>query len=151
MTLALHAALEPFGPAGAFILTDDQVAELGGGKRAAVLVTVGNRSARVRLAMMGGKACIGLSKANRELLGVNLGDVVDVTIALDGAERTVDVPGDLAEALAGRPELASRFEALAFTHRREFVEWITQAKRPETRERRIIGTLEMLGEGRTRS
>ena len=56
---------QPFGPAAAFALTDHQVDAIGGGKRAAVRVTVANRSARLRLAVMGGENVIGLSKAAR--------------------------------------------------------------------------------------
>ena len=63
MTLQIHAALVPFGPATAIELTDQQVDELGGGKRAPVVVSIGDRSARLRLAVMNGKNLIGLSKA----------------------------------------------------------------------------------------
>ena len=149
--LTLRATVEPMGPAGAFVLSDEQVAELGGGKRAAVVVRVGHRSARLRLAVMGGCNLIGLSKANRQLLGVEIGDEVTVEIALDEAPREVVMPDDLATALAAQPGLASTFEDLAFTHRKEFVAWINEAKTAGTRERRVTGTLEMLAEGRTRS
>jgi hypothetical protein len=70
MTLRVHTALVPFGPAMAIELTDDQVVALGGGKRAAVVVTIGARSARLRLAVMDGRNVIGISKANRAVLGV---------------------------------------------------------------------------------
>ena len=148
--LTLHTHLEPFGPAGAFVLTDDQVAALGGGKRAAVQVTVNGRSARLRLAVMGGQNVIGLSKANRAALGVDIGDEVTARVALDEAPREVEVPADLAAALAADPAAAAAFERLAFTHRKEYAVWVSAAVQDRTRQRRVEKTLEMLREGRTR-
>ncbi|MCD6640585.1 MAG: YdeI/OmpD-associated family protein [Nocardioides sp.] len=151
---ALHlsrATLEPFGPAGAFLLGDDQVAELGGGRRAAVVVTVGDASVRVRLSVMGGENCIGLSKANRAALGVEVGDVVDAVVSLDEEPREVDVPPELAAVLAAEPEARARYDALAYTHRKEFATWVAEARRQATRDRRAAQTLDMLREGRTRS
>lgn len=149
--LTVTTTLEPFGPAAAIILSDEQVAELGGGKRAAVRVTIGGRSARLRLAVMGGTNCIGLSKAARADLGVALGDEVTATVSLDDAPREVDVPEALATALAGDPAAATAFEALAFTHRKEYAVWVAEAKRPETKDRRVAQALEMLRAGQTRS
>ncbi len=135
--------LEPQGPATAFVLTDAQVEELGGGKRAPVIVTIGSRTARLRLAVMGGQNMIGISKANREELGVEIGDTVTVTIELDGADRVVEVPDDAAKALA-KAKLRKAFDALAFTHQKEHIRAITDAKRPETRAKRIEGMIKKL-------
>jgi len=143
-TLRLRTGIEPMGPAGAIVLTDGQVAQLAGGKRAAVVVRIGDRSARLRLAVMGGLNVIGLSRANRALLGVELGEEVDAEVTLDEAPREVTVPVDLAAALAAEPELGAHFDGLAFTHRREYVDWVEQARKPETRQRRIAATLERL-------
>lgn len=150
-TLTLTTRLEPFGPAGAFELTDAQVAHLGGGKRAPVRVTVGDRRVPLRLAVMGGKNVIGVSKANRAALGVEIGDEVTVVIAADETPRTVDVPAELAAALAADEAAAAAFEGLAYTHRKEFATWVASAKREATRERRVTETLTMLHDGRTRS
>lgn len=135
--------LAPHGPATAFILTDAQVEALGGGKRAAVKVTVGKKTARLRLGVMGGKNMIGISKANRDELGVDIGDTVDATIELDEAPRTVEVPDDAAKAL-DKAKLRKKFDALAFTHRKEHVQAILGAKKPETRTKRIEAMLEKL-------
>lgn len=139
MTLRIHTVLEPFGPATAIELTDAQVDELGGGKRAAVVVGIGDRAARVRLAVMDGRNVIGLSKAVRAL-GVDIGDEVDATIDLDTAEREVEVPDDLAEALTDAGARAA-FDALAYSRRKEIARAVTEAKRPETRERRIAAAV----------
>lgn len=149
--LTLRTTIEPFGPACALILTDEQVAELGGGKRAPVVVGIGERSVRLRLAVMGGVNCIGISKANRAALGIEIGDAVEAVVALDVAPREVDLPAALADALADDHAARSAYEKLAFTHQREFAEWVSSAKRPETRERRVAQALDMLREGRTRS
>lgn len=141
MSLHITTVLEPHGPATAIELTDAQVEELGGGKRAAVVVTVGGRSARLRLGVMGGRNLIGLSKAARAELGIDIGDTVDAAVALDGGEREVDVPADLAEALAAAG-VRTAFDALSYTRRKELARAVVDAKRPETRERRIAAAVD---------
>lgn len=143
--------LEPFGPATAILLTDAEVEQLGGGKRAAVRVTIDGHVARLRLARMGGDNCIGISKANRAALGVDLGDTVEALVELDEAPREVEVPPALAEAFASDPAAEQAYASLAFTRRKEFAQWVAEAKRDETRARRVAQTLEMLRKGRTRS
>ncbi len=145
MTLQIHTVLVPFGPATAIELTDAQVDQLGGGKRAAVVVGIGGSSARVRLGVMDGKNLIGLSKAVRAQLGVGIGDEVDATVALDTAEREVEVPDDLAAALEAAGVRAA-FDALSFSRRKELARGVTEAKRPDTRERRIAAAVEELAD-----
>lgn len=151
-SLELTGTLHPRGPAGAFVLTDDEVAALGGGRKAfPVRVTVNGVTLPLRLARMGGENLIGLSKASRETAGVTLGETYDIEITAEEAgERTVEVPGDLTAALAGDAEAKTRFDALAYTHRREFVRWIAEAKRETTRTQRVARTIEMLKAGEHR-
>lgn len=144
MSLSVTTTLEPYGPATAIVLSAEQLAELGGGKRAPVVVTIGERSARLRVASMGGDFVIGLSKANRAALGVEIGDEVTAAIELDVAERTVDVPAELASALAAVPGAADAFAALPYTLRKEHAAAVAGAKKPETRDRRIAKILESL-------
>ncbi len=146
MALQIHTLLEPVGPATAIELTDAQVAELGGGKRAPVQVTIGDRCARLRLAVMGGQNLIGLSKAARAELGVAIGDAVTASIELDTAERGIEVPDDLATALEADPQVRAAFDALPYTRRKEHVRAVTEAKRPETRARRIAATVSSLSQ-----
>jgi hypothetical protein len=135
--------LKPQGLATAIVLTDAQVDALGGGKRAPVTVTIGKKAVRLRLGVMGGQNLIGISKANREELGVRIGDTVDATIEIDRAARTIEVPDDAAKALE-KAKLRRKFDALAFTHQKEHVQAITEAKKPETRTKRIEAMLEKL-------
>jgi hypothetical protein len=142
--LRLHAVLQPTGPAGAIVLDDDQVAILSTAKAFPVVVTVGDRTTRLRLARMGGRNLIGFSKAVRAELGVELGDEFDAIIAADAAERTVEIPHALAAALASDPAAKSAYEALPFTRRKEIARSIAEAKQDATRERRIAKALEEL-------
>lgn len=150
-SLRARLPLEARGPAGAFVLTDDQAATLGAGAKAfPVTVAVNGVTLPLRLARMGGENLIGLAKAARAEAGVEIGSTYDVEIALDEGDRTVEVPDDLIAALATDPEARARFDGLAPSHRREFVRWVTEAKREATRADRVAKTLEMLREGRTR-
>jgi len=72
---------------------------------------------------------------------------VRVSIELDTEPRTVTVPDDLRSALADDDAAREAFEKLSYTHRREYVEWIEEAKRPDTRARRIAGTIERVCAG----
>jgi hypothetical protein len=149
--LRLTATLEPRGPAGAFVLTDEQVATLGGGKKAfPVSVTVNGTTLALRLARMGGENMIGLSRAARGQAGVDLGSTYDVEISVDAGERTVEVPDDLAAALAADPRAQAAFTAMSYSHRKEFARWVAEAKKPETRAGRVAKSVEMIRSGRTR-
>lgn len=149
--LRITATLEPRGPAGAFILSDEQVAALGGGKRAfPVTVSANGTTLSLRLARMGGENLIGLAKAARAQADVQIGATHDVEIAVDTTERTVDVPEDLAAALAADPALEAAFAALAPSRRKELARWVADAKRAETRADRVATTLEKVRAHRTR-
>ena len=91
---------------------------------------------------------IGLSKANRSALAVDIGDTVTAVITVDEAPREVELPAELATALHANPAARAAYEKLAFTHRKEYATWVAEAKRPETRERRVTQTIErLLGTG----
>src|SRR3954469_8622793 len=149
--LRIAAALEPRGPAGAFVLTDEQVATVGGGRKTfPVRVTVNGRALALRLARMGGENMIGMSKAARAEAGVEIGSSYAVEIPLREAVRVVEVPPDLGAALGADPEVQAAFDALSYTHRKEFVRWVSEAKKDATRSERVAGTVEMVRTGRTR-
>jgi hypothetical protein len=140
------------GPGVAVILDDHQVAAVGeGAKRLPVSVTINGHTWRSTVARMRGEFMLGLSKEVRGQARVADGDEVEVQLELDRAERTIEVPSALAGALAGDPPAAAAYERLAYTHRKEFVRWVREARGEETRERRIAKTLEMLKAGDTRS
>jgi hypothetical protein len=119
------------------------VAALGGGGRIPVQATFDGVGYRGSIASMGGCMALGILKGIRTQLGKGDGDAVTVTVERDAGERTVEVPGDLAAALADAG-LREAFDTLSYSHRREHVNAINEAKKPETRNRRIAKALEML-------
>ncbi len=130
---------------------DDVVRALGPGKRPAVRVTVGGHTYRTTVAPMGGQFWVPLSAENRQAAGVAAGEQVDVTVEADTAPREVPVPDDLAQALADDGAARDFFDTLAYSHRKEWVRWITEAKKPQTRDQRLQATVEALRAGqRTR-
>jgi hypothetical protein len=115
---------------------DEAVAALGKGKRPAVKVTVNGYTYRSTVASMGGVFMIGFAAEHRAASGINAGDAIEVTLELDEAPRTVEVPADLAAALdAGG--LRAAFDAAAPSKRKEFVRQVEDAKTEDTRQRRI--------------
>ena len=115
----------------------------GGGGRIPVLATFDGVAYRGSVASMGGCMALGILKSIRSQLGKGDGDPVTVTVERDSAERTVEVPADLASALE-EAGLREAFDGLSYSHRREHANAINDAKKPETRARRITKALEML-------
>lgn len=151
-SLKFTATLVPRGAAAAFILDEEQVSVVGeGAKRFPVAATVNGFTWRTTVTRMRGEFMLGLSRAVRDAAGVQAGNQVEVTLGLDTAPREVEVPEALARALATDTEAKAAFDALAYTHRKEYCRWIEEAKRPQTRERRVAQALEMLRAGQTRS
>jgi hypothetical protein len=126
---------------------DDVVAALGSGKRPPVRVTIGKHTYRSTIAPMGGVFLVGVSAENRSAAGVAAGDDVEVTIELDDAPREVVIPADFAAALDEQPDARGTFEKLSYSHKRQHVLAIEDAKTPETRQRRISKSLGMLQKG----
>ena len=113
------------------------IAALGQGKRPKVVIHIGGHSYRSTVAAYGDVYLLPLSQEHRAAAGVAGGQTVEVTLELDTQPRTVDVPDDLAAALAERPGRRAAFDALSYTARKEHVRQVTTAKAAETRQRRI--------------
>ncbi len=142
--LRLHTVLIGRGPAAAIVLSDEQVASLGAGKAFPVIVELPGRSIRLRLARMGGENMIGFSKASRAEAGVEIGEELDVVIRVDTAEREIEIPAPLADALATDAAAKAAFEALAPSKRKEIARQIAEAKGEDTRARRLEKALASL-------
>jgi hypothetical protein len=148
-SVRLTTTLAARGPAAAVVLDDAQVAAIGeGAKRFPVRATINGHSFRTTVTRMRGEFLLGLNREVRESAGAEAGDNVEVAIELDTAPREVDVPEALANALADDPAARATFDALSFTHRKEYARWVAEAKRAETRDRRVAKTLEELRTGK---
>jgi Bacteriocin-protection, YdeI or OmpD-Associated/Domain of unknown function (DUF1905) len=151
-SLTITAALEPRGPAAAFVLNDEQVAVVGeGAKRFPARTTINGATLRMTVTKMRGEYLFGLNRAAREQAGLTPGDTATFTLELDTEPRVVDVPDALTNALERDAPAKARFDALSYTHRKEFARWVAEAKREQTRDKRVAETLELLRAGRTRS
>ena len=112
------------------------VTKLGAGRRVPVRVTLNGAKYRSTIAVYGGRYYLPARREIREAAKLVPGGRARVSLEVDTAPRTVDVPADLARALSAA-KLRPRFDALSFSHRKEFADSVTTAKRPETRDARI--------------
>ena len=97
---------------------------------------------------MGGVSKIPVSAAVRDAAGVGAGDILDVEVVADTAPRTVEVPGDLAAALAQNTKARAFFGQLSYGRQRAYVTWIEQAKQSATRSRRVEQVVALLADHR---
>ena len=130
------------------LVPDEVVAALRAGKRPPVQVTVGGHTYRTTVASMGGRFLMPLSAENRTAAGVAAGDDVEVDVVLDTAAREVTVPADLVDALEHDDQARQFFDDLAYSHRKEWVRWIEESKKIETRTSRIVRAVESLRAGK---
>ena len=131
---------------GTFVKVPLDVKAVFGRARPPVRVTIGPHTFRTTVAVYGGEYYVGVSRAHREAAGIEVGDLVTVTLAFDDEPRVVDLPDDLAAALRSGGVL-DHWNRLSYSHQREYVEWIIEAARAETRARRVTQTVERIGAG----
>lgn len=147
--MRFEATLEQTGKTTTGIRVPDDVLEvLGQGKRPRVTVTFDDRyTYRTTVGPHAGSPFVSVSSAVRDEAGVAAGDVLEVELVLDTEPREVEVPDDLAQALATDDDARHWFEGLTDSQRRGFVASITSAKQAETRERRVQKALAALQAG----
>ncbi len=149
--IEFEGTIEAAGGGGACISVPFDPREVfGTGRSVRVRATYDGFEAKSNVVTMHGRPVLGIHKATREAIGKGPGDTVRVALVQDTDERTVDVPPELATALTRAPALKARYDALAYTHRKEFARWIDEAKRAETRARRLAKALEMIEKGENR-
>jgi len=115
-----------------------------GRARPPVKVTINGHTYRSTVSVYGGKYFIPVRKSNQDAAAAKPGDLCKVAIALDMEVRDVDPPPDLKAALAKNSRAKARWQKLSFTHKKEHAQALLDAKKPETRSRRLQKTLEML-------
>ena len=118
-----------------------------GKARAPVRGTVNGYPFRTTIAVYGGRYFLGFRREIREAAGFGDGDRLAIVLELDDGPRTVELPPELAAVLAADSEVRAAFDRLSYTHRREYVEWVSGAKREETRRARLERAAAMLRDG----
>jgi hypothetical protein len=123
---------------------DDVVAALGGKGRIPVQASFNGVPYRGSIVRMGGVMMLGVTKAVMAEAGAGQGDVLDVVLENDEAPREVEVPPELMMALKRNRAAKAVWDGLSFSHRREYVSSIVEAKTEETRARRVERTIQAL-------
>jgi len=136
--LEKHPTMEATG-----ITVPFDVEKVFGAKRVPVKVSVNGANYRGTVVRMGGRYMLGIPKVFRDAAGVKAGDMITVEMERDTDERTVEIPKDFADAMK-KAGVTERFSKMSFTHRKEYVNAVLEAKREETRIRRIEKNIEML-------
>ena len=141
------AVIQAGSGGGAFAEVPFDVEEVLGDKRPQVKVTLEGETFVWRLIRMGTPHhVVGVPKGIRDKLGKGIGDSIEITVEADNTPREVVVPTDLEAALFLEPAAKEFFDALSYTHRKEYVRWIESAKKEETRVKRVAKTIEMLND-----
>jgi len=143
------AVIQNAGGGGAFVEVPFDVEEAFGSKKPKVKALIEGVEYRGTLVRMGTECHLLLIlKSIREQVGKTFGDEIKVTVEADTEERVIAVPAELKRALKSEKEAKAVFDKLSYTHRREYVNWINEAKKEETRQNRIFKTIEMLKKGK---
>ncbi|HOG45858.1 MAG TPA: YdeI/OmpD-associated family protein [Anaerolineae bacterium] len=143
------AIIQDAGRGGAYVTVPFDVEQVFGKKRVKVKATLDGEPYRGSLAPMSGPCHIlGVLKSIRQKIGKDVGDEVLVTVEEDSEPRVVQVPPDLKQALASSPEAEALFERLSYTHQREYVNWVEEARREQTRQERVARVVELLRQGK---
>ena len=143
------ATIQNAGGGGAFVEVPFDVEAVFGSKKPKVKAMIEGVPYRGILTRMGTEYhMLIILKGIREQIGKTFGDEVSITVEPDTEPRVIDVPADLKNAFKTEKEAKAFFEKLSYTHQREYVMWINEAKREETRQNRIAKTIEMLKQGK---
>lgn len=144
------ATIENAGGGGAYITIPFDVEKTFGKKRVKVRASINGEAYRGTLVRMGTPDhMLPVLKEIRQKIGKSFGDEVEVELEEDFETRQVELPEDVLQALRDNPEQQAFFNRLSYTHQKEYVQWINEAKRDETRRKRIVGMIEMLKQGKS--
>ena len=136
------------GGGGAFVEVPFDVEKEFGSKKPKVKAVIEGIPYRGTLVRMGTECHLLLIlKSIREQAGKTIGDEIKITVEPDTEERVIEIPAELKKAFKAEQEARAGFQKLSYTHQREYVTWINEAKKEETRQNRIVKTIEMLKKG----
>ena len=142
------AIIQTAGGGGAFVEVPFDVEAAVGSKKPKVKATFEGVPYRGILTRMGTEHhLLIILKDIREKIGKTFGDEVKITVEPDTEPRVIEVPAELKKAFKNEKEAKAFFDKLSYTHQREYVMWINEAKREETRQNRIVKAIEMLKKG----
>ncbi|OGN94293.1 MAG: hypothetical protein A2Z71_05055 [Chloroflexi bacterium RBG_13_50_21] len=145
-----QAVIESAGGGGAFVIIPFDVEKVFGQKRVKIRATIDGEPYRGTLVRMGTPHHMLLVlKEIREKIGKSFGDEVTIEFEEDLETRQVVIPADLQQAFKAAPAAQAFFNRLSYSHQREYVNWIAEAKREQTRQSRIQRTIEMLIQGKS--
>lgn len=145
-----RAVIENAGGGGGYVNIPFDVEKTYGKKRVKVKATIEGEPYRGTLVRMGGpQHMLPVLKEIREKIGKSFGDEVVVVLEEDFELRQVDVPPDLQQALDSNPQALAYFNRLSYTHQKEYVRWVAEAKREQTRLNRIQQAIELLTQGKS--
>ena len=143
------AVIQNAGGGGAFVEVPFDVEEASGSKRPKVKAVIEGVPYRGILTRMGTEHhLLIILKEIREKVGKTFGDEIKVSVEADLEERVVTVPAELKRVFKVEKEAKAFFDKLSYTHQREYVMWINEAKKDETRQSRVVKTIEMLKKGK---
>ena len=143
------AVIQNAGGGGAFVEVPFDVEKEFGSKRPKVKALIEGVPYRGILTRMGTEChLLIVLKEIREQIGKSFGDEVTITVEPDTEPRVIEVPAELKRAFKTEKSAKAFFDQLSYTHQREYVMWINQAKREETRQNRITKAIEMLKKGK---
>ena len=143
------ATIQNAGGGGAFVEVPFDVEERLGSKRPKIKALIEGVPYRGLLVRMGGpNHVLIILKGIREQIGKTFGDEVTITVEPDTEPRLIEVPKDLLKVLKKDKEAKAFFDKLSYTHQKEYVRWVEEAKKEETRQNRIVKTVEMLKKGK---
>lgn len=147
--LSFTAVIQNAGGGGAFVEVPFDVEKELGSKRPRIRATIEGVPYRGILTRMGGdRHLLIILKGIREQIGKTFGDEIQITVEPDTEPRLIEIPKDLAKELKKDKQAKAFFDKLSYTHQKEYVTWINQAKKEETRQNRIVKTIEMLKQGK---
>jgi hypothetical protein len=142
------AIIQNAGGGGAFIEVPFDVEKAFGSKKPKVRATFEGVPYRGTLVRMGTEYhVLIILKGIREKIGKTFGDKVKITVEPDTEPRVIEVPAGLKRAFKAEKAAKEFFAKLSYTHQREYVMWINEAKKEETRQSRIVKAIEMLKKG----
>jgi Bacteriocin-protection, YdeI or OmpD-Associated/Domain of unknown function (DUF1905) len=132
------------------VVPPEVIEQLDAGRRPPLSVDLNGHVFRSTVGVMSGQYLIGVSAAIRKATGLGAGDAIHVKLTVDSSPRSVEIPEDLAAALAAAPEAAAFFGRLSNSLQRYHVDQVSSAKTAETRERRIAKAIDTFLAGKQR-